>query len=74
MIKALNFTAMTKYDHEKAQREAIGEALVELMTMDESGVKAYDAILLAIDEWLNHHTEETCKWKRLKDKLIGSRL
>jgi len=74
MIEALNFAAVTEYDHEKAQREAISEALVELITMDESGAKAYDAILSAIDEWLDYHAGEACKWKRLKGKLISSRL
>ena len=57
--------------HYKAQVDAIGEALQELMCNEESSIKAYDGIVQAMNSWLNYHETELKKWKELKLLVNG---
>jgi hypothetical protein len=61
-----------RYDHKKAQEEAIGEALMELLGCSGgSSEAAYEAIVAAIDGWLKYHQTEMNKWKALLQMVTG---
>ena len=58
-------------DFYKHQQEAISEALQELCCGDDGVTRAHEAIVGAIDLWLNYHEDEAYKWRELKKKVTS---
>lgn len=58
--------------HTQQQEENISDALQELLCNEETCDKAHEAIVKAIEVWLNYHQDELTKWTELKRRVTSS--